>query len=86
MARWLARHVATKDVIVDLQEVSVRQCLREEEKRPFYVFVSRNATVDDVTAEFMLKPELETVIITASGSQSETPLGIITAWDIAHPS
>lgn len=84
ITRWLARHVADELELVDLSEVPVRKALREEEKRPNHAFVPSGMSVQDVVGQFSTNPELEVVLITAGGKRTERPLGIITAWDIAH--
>jgi len=84
ITRWLAHHVATELSLVELEDVPVKQVLRNEEKRKNYHFVSRGMLVDDVEGLFALHDLLEVVLITAGGKESETLLGIATRWDIIH--
>jgi predicted transcriptional regulator len=84
IARWLARYVSNKDEIVDLSEVPVRDALRQEEKRPYFLFVSKQTPVDDVVEKFVSNPALEVVLITENGKRTEKLLGIITAFDIVR--
>jgi len=84
IARWLARYVSNKDEIVDLGEIPVKDALRQEEKRPYFLFVSKQTIVGDVVEKFMSNPELEIVLITANGKRTEKLLGIITTYDVAH--
>jgi predicted transcriptional regulator len=84
ITRWLAHHVATQLSLVELDEVPVRQVLRNEEKRKNYQFVARDTLVDDVSGLFESQELLEAVLITASGRESEKLLGIATRWDMIH--
>jgi predicted transcriptional regulator len=84
ITRWLAHHVDTKLSLVELEDVSVREVLQNEEKRKTYHFVARVSRVDDVSGLFASLEELEAVLITAGGKESEPLLGIATRWDILH--
>lgn len=84
ITRWLAHHVAKELSLVDLDEVPVTQVLSEEEKRPNWLFVSRDRTIDEVKAFFREKELLEAILITHNGKSTEQPMGIITRWDILH--
>jgi hypothetical protein len=46
--------------------------------------VARELRVSDVSALFASHELLEAVLITASGRESETLLGIATRWDMIH--
>jgi hypothetical protein len=82
ITRWLARHVATKLSLVELEEELVAQVLQNEEERKNYCFVAPNMRVDDVCSLFASNSLLEAVLITASGKESEALQGIVTRWDI----
>lgn len=84
IARWLASYVSNKDEIVDLSEIPVKDALRQEEKRPYFLFVSKQTPVDNVVEKFTSNPELEVVLITANGKRTEKLLGIITTFDIVR--
>jgi len=84
ITRWLAHHVDTKISLVELEDVSVREVLQNEEKRKTYHFVARDSRVDDVSNLFALHEALEAVFITTGGKKSESLLGIATRWDILH--
>ena len=84
ITRWLAHHVTKELSLVDLDEVPVKQVLPEEEKRPNWLFVARDRTVDEVKMHFREKELLEAVLITQTGNRTEQPLGIATRWDILH--
>jgi CBS domain-containing protein len=68
--------------LVELEDVSVRQVLRKEEKRANAVFVPRDTTVDKVKVLFAENGLLEVVLITQSGKSEEKLLGIATRWDV----
>jgi predicted transcriptional regulator len=82
ITRWLAHHVTSKLSIIELEDVLVGQVIPEEEKRRNWQFVSREETVDAVRELFTEEEFLEAVLITQSGNERESLLGIITRWDI----
>jgi predicted transcriptional regulator len=84
ITRWLAHYVSDELAIVDLDEVPVRQVLKQEEKRSNSAFISRNTEVDKVKALFAEYELLEAVLITQSGKREEKLLGIATRWDVIH--
>ena len=84
ITRWLAHHVDTKFSSVELEDVSVKEVLQNEERLKTYHFVPADSRVDDVSGLFALHGELEAVLITTEGKESEPLLGIATRWDILH--
>jgi predicted transcriptional regulator len=84
ITRWLAQHVATKLSLVELDDAPVNEVLQNEERRRNYHFAARDMRVDDVRGLFQLQEDLEAVLITASGKESEGLLGIATRWDMIH--
>jgi predicted transcriptional regulator len=84
ITRWLAHHITVQLSLVDLDDVPVKQVLRNEEKRKTYHFVGRDTHVDDVRGLFSSHEILEAVFITANGKESEGLLGIATRWDMLH--
>ena len=60
----------------------MRDLVPEEEKRENWFFVSREEFIDSVRKLFIDKNLLQAVLITHSGSHSESPFGIVTRWDI----
>ena len=82
ITRWLAHHVATKLSLVDLEEIHVTEVIENEEKRTNCLFVAQDSRVDDVVGKFSSGELLEAVLVTATGKDSETLLGIATGWDI----
>jgi predicted transcriptional regulator len=84
ITRWLAHHVDTKISTVELDDVSVKAVLQNEETLKTYHFVAGDIRVDDVSALFAAHGELEAVLITTQGKESEPLLGIATRWDILH--
>jgi len=85
ITRWLARHVSNKLSLVELDEVTVRMALREEENtRSNSRFVPQATTVGEVKALFSKHELLEAVLITSTGNAKEELLGIATRWDIVQ--
>lgn len=82
ITRWLANHVTNEISLVELEDIKVEQVLEDEESRNNCLFVARDKKVEDVIAMFSEMPMLEAVIITASGREPESYLGIVTRWDI----
>ena len=82
ITRWLAHHVSNELSLVELADIPVKKALREEEKRPNWLFVHRNKPVDKIKELFADHELLEAVLITYSGNRSENLLCIATRWDI----
>lgn len=82
ITRWLAQHVTRILSLVDLDDIEVKQALKNEEKRVNYHFVGRTTRVDDVRSLFASQPLLEGVLITQGGRESEALIGIATRWDM----
>jgi hypothetical protein len=55
-----------------------------EEEPENWACVSWEESIDSVRGIFIDKKLLEAVLITHSGSHHESPLGIVTRWDIIH--
>jgi predicted transcriptional regulator len=81
---WLAHHVDTNLSLVELDDVSVKEVLSKESERKNYHFVGRDVRVDDVSGLFATHALMEAALITATGKESESLLGIATRWDIIH--
>jgi predicted transcriptional regulator len=85
ITRWLAHHVSNEISLIELDEVTVRMALREEENaRSNSHFVSHVTTVGEVKGLFNKRELLEAVLITSTGSPKEELLGIATRWDIVQ--
>ena len=84
VTRWLARHVSQSVPSARLGDVPVSEVLQNEEERKNHQFVRHDMRLDDVTTLFAKQALLEAVIITASGDETESLLGIATRWDILH--
>jgi len=85
ITRYLAHHVRTEISLVELEEVSVRLVVREEETTKNVDFLRSDATVDDVVEAFRGNPVLEAVLFTSNGRRQEALLGVATQWDVlAH--
>ena len=82
ITRWMATHVASKFSLIELEDVKIREVLRQEESRPNWRFVHRGMTIDEVRTFFASSELLEAVFVTESGKPTERPLGIVTRWDI----
>jgi predicted transcriptional regulator len=82
ITRWLAHHVTRKLSLVELEEVTVKEMLENEEVRKNYHFTPKNTRVDDIVGQFASEEMLEAVLITCNGTESERLLGIATRWDI----
>ena len=82
ITRWMAHHVHTVDSLVDLRDVAVSAVVKEEETSKNVAFVARATPVDVVLRLFSDSPLLEATLITNIGRKTETPLGIITRWDV----
>jgi predicted transcriptional regulator len=80
--RWLAHHTVAEMALVDFDDVRVAVVIGKEETDSNYMFVSRNASVNDVFSQFARHPLLEAVLITHSGKWNESLLGIVTRWDV----
>lgn len=96
LTRWLAQHVSQEASIVDLEDHTVAEALAIEEAPSVAPdgdratggawanvgFVNRNLPVDDACARFADEPLLEALLVTHHGRATETPLGIVTRWDV----
>lgn len=81
ITRWLARRASAADSLVEFDDVEVSAVARVEEHRVNYAFVGRDMRADDLCALFWQNELLEAVLITHSGKESESLLGIATRWD-----
>ena len=84
ITRWLAKHIERTLSLVDLDEAFVSELLREEEQRNNCPFIGPDVTVDSVRSMYLEQEMLEAVLITENSQRSESPLGIITRWDMLH--
>jgi predicted transcriptional regulator len=85
ITRWLARHVATELSLIDLEEVSVKTVLREEEQPQYNcAFVTRGESVERIRQLFAERDMLEAVLISPNGKRNEKLLGIATRWDLLN--
>jgi predicted transcriptional regulator len=84
IARWLGSSV--QDELVSLAETSVERVLTFAEDSDNFRFTSRGGSIFDVIGIFesylLGGKRLEAILITHAGKPSETPLGIITIWDL----
>ena len=82
ITRWLAHHVASNLSLVEFAETTVKETLKEEEERKNWEFIGKNKAVDGLREFFAVNDLLEAVLITETGKQSESLLGIVTRWDM----
>src|ERR1043166_5140508 len=76
ITRWLAHHVSNHLSIVELEEITVRAALREEENAQLNVrFLARDSTVNEVKRLFASHDFLEAVLITETGGLKDELLG-----------
>lgn len=78
VTRWVAASVVKP---LDL-DTCVGDVLPFSEEGLTAVFVGRRANIFQVLQEFESNPGLTAVLITDSGRDTETPLGIVTVWDL----
>ncbi len=84
VTRWLGAKAA--EDIVSINDATVAQVLMHTEDSENYVFIGRTASLFDALAKFgdfeeRGKP-LDAVLVTHSGSASDSLLGIITIYDV----
>ena len=82
ITRWLAKYSVSKDTIIDFQDETVKDSLSMEEQRQNCQFISRNTTVQDAEDYFVRNTMLEALLITETGKNDQTLMGIITRWDV----
>ena len=84
VARWLGACV-TEDIF-SLRETSINTVLTYAEEVDNYCFLKKSATVFEALQEFQEYERngkrLEAILITESGWPRESPLGMITVWDL----
>ena len=84
IARWLGAF-ASED-LVSLDSTTIAQVLTYTEDQDSCSFIARDATLFDASERFLRYQhngkQLEALLITQSGRESERPLGIITPWDL----
>jgi predicted transcriptional regulator len=83
LARWCAERLQDGVLHVDARRVRVGEVLAADHRRQSAAFVAHDALVDDVETLFSDRPNLEAAIITPCARESERPLGMICAADIA---
>jgi len=69
-----------------IKEIPIRDVMDYAEEDEAVEFVSRKATLFEIAASFSefsaLGKRLEAILVTENGRRSETPLQIITIWDL----
>lgn len=81
ITNWLSENIG-EDILL-ISETKVKDVLSMEEQKSNYRFIDRNKTVYDARDIFENQEiQLDALLITQNGRESEKLLGIITAWDI----
>lgn len=86
VTRWVQSHVQDGIVLLD-KTVTLKSALAYEQPGSFDI-IARTENVFDVQQKYKSWPashgsRLHALLITNSGRRSETPLGIVTPWDLA---
>ncbi|WP_246941587.1 CBS domain-containing protein [Bacillus pinisoli] len=83
IVKWMATNMVNS--IVTLSDIHVSDIMQFEKEHPLK-FVSKSINIFEIEDYFELahkeKQTLEAVVITENGSPNESPLGLITAWDL----
>lgn len=84
VARWLESQV--DEDIISVKEATIQDALECEQNRTFRM-MDRNASVYEAHEAFARAiekktPRLFAIVITEKGDRSETPLGLVTPWDL----
>lgn len=79
ITRWLLEH--GESGAVSLENTRIRDVL-EMEPQDTLVVLSENSTVSEAMSAFVQQPSLIAIVVTASGSDTEPPIGIVTPWDL----
>ncbi|WP_292596963.1 CBS domain-containing protein [Mesotoga sp. UBA6090] len=84
IARWMA--FVGEEERAYIKEMPIRDVMDYAEEDKAVKFVSRKATLFEIAASFgvfsALGKRLEAILVTENGRRSETPLQIITIWDL----
>lgn len=84
VARWLGACVG--EDIFSLRETVIRTVLDYAEDQDNYCFLSKGATIFEALEKFhsyeKAGKRLEAILITENGKPTESPIGIITIWDL----
>ncbi|MGA7732836.1 MAG: hypothetical protein WCD37_16390 [Chloroflexia bacterium] len=84
ISRWLGSKI--QDDIISVREARIGDAL-EHEPDDTYAVMSRDKTLHDAQDLFAgalanKKPRIFAIVITQNGKRTETPLGIVTPWDL----
>ncbi len=82
ITRWLASHTTKEISLIEFADVTIDKIIEIDENKTNYKFLPRNSLLMDAENAFIKNTALEAVIITEKGNSEETPLGIITRWDL----
>lgn len=84
ITKWLARNI--EEDIISLQETNLVDILEFEEEVDNYIFIGKEMNVYEAEEIFKNFPHdrerLDALLITHSGKNTQSLLGIITTWDI----
>ncbi|MCM3694145.1 CBS domain-containing protein [Neobacillus niacini] len=83
IVKWMAQNMVSGSV--NLDDTHISDIMKYEKDHPID-FVAKSTNIFDVETIFekshKVKKKLEAVIITENGKKDETPLGIVTPWDL----
>lgn len=83
IVHWFAEHIHNS--ILDLREVQVKDIIKNVSEHPVQ-FVPKTINIFEVEEIFenahKSNKNIEAIIITENGNRKESPLGLITAWDL----
>lgn len=83
IVNWMCEHII--NTIVDLTDIKVGDVMTNVNSHPIE-FVPKSIdifSIEDIFEEkHKEKVDLEVIIITENGNRNETPLGMVTAWDL----
>jgi hypothetical protein len=71
-------------LLIELNEILIKEVFYQEEERQNFQFISRNATLLEAENQFVRHTLLEALLITEKGKPEETLTGIITRWDVLN--
>ena len=84
VAKWLEQQI--QEEVINVADAVIEDALAFELPKSFHL-MSRRDTLEQAQAAFLSavergKPRLYAVIITENGRAHETPLGVVTPWDV----
>lgn len=81
ISNWLANSIDAD--IISIQETRINDVINNDENRNHFRFVSKHQNFTEIHRMFKEILNLKVLLVTESGSQNQSLLGIITSWDIS---